>query len=85
MACDSLSMTSLLQVVNRLVASCFNSKTRQQTCSKLIKLASLLQLVDKLPQASKMDNLQQVFSCVDSRKNPESSRKIPDSTSDIFH
>ena len=85
MACDSLLTTSLLQVVNKLVASwfsklvihrlnasCFTScnksaddKLQQawfwQACCNLMKLKSLLQLVNNLQQAGKIDNLQQVW------------------------
>ena len=60
MACDSLLTTSLLQVVNRQVQTCYQQagcKLFQQVVtslqmtrlkSGLIKLTSLLQLVDKL-------------------------------------
>ena len=87
-----LLTTSLLQVVNRLVASCLSkfvihklvltscyksANYKLQTLCNLNKLASLLQVVDKLQQAEQVttrrytyniENLQQVcrvFGCVD--------------------
>ena len=44
-----------------------SSSSFYQTCCNLVKLASLLQLVDELQQACKINNLQQicdVFGCV---------------------
>ena len=54
MACDSLT-TSLLQVVNRVVARC------QQTCCKLIICTGLLQLVSTSCNKSANDKLRQAW------------------------
>ena len=62
--CQNLLFTGLLQVVPTHCNKSANDKLQQawfyHTCCNLMKLTSLLKLVDKLQQAGKIDNLQQV-------------------------
>ena len=63
---DNILSTSLMQVVSSEVAaslqisSCNKSDLHRRTCCNFVNLTDLLQLVDKLQQAGKIHNLQQV-------------------------